>query len=125
MIVNFYVIIQNDMMNAKIYFESIREECSGIENSQIIIWGAGNTATLYEQCIAQMKNLYAFCDSNSQKHGRIIRGKEIISPSEINNVCISPYVLVCTAIPSVYGQIKSKCGEFNIPCAMLDKYLFK
>ena len=80
-----------DMINV----QEIRNElCAAFEKKidladrEILIFGAGNTALLYESCFKTegISPLY-FIDNNPVKHGKTFQGKKIINLEEVKSVC--------------------------------------
>lgn len=77
-----------------------------LENREVLVFGAGNTALLYEPCFKTegISPLY-FIDSNPDKHGKTFQGKKIINLEEVGSVCSNPIILVCSAQPQVCRNI--------------------
>lgn len=63
------VLLQRALEDAKNNNEALRA-------ADIVIWGAGNTTLLYEECIGEEKLIPCYyCDSNKIKQGSTFFGK--------------------------------------------------
>lgn len=110
-------------------FESLlNENVPEMDEKTIVIWGTGNTAALYYEGLARLREesfeISAYCDSNPQKWGQEFNGKTIISPSslkDIHNVC----VLICTLHIKAIRTISEQLEEMNIEYHLIGSAILK
>lgn len=78
-----------------------------IENKDIYIFGAGNTALLYEQCfISENIRPKYYIDNNIDKVGKEINGAKIISLKDVADTATrTPVILICSAQYTVCREI--------------------
>ena len=76
--INNYLNVNNKLLRrVNSIIDDIKEE--------VLVWGTGtHTATLYEMTNFKNLNILAFIDSNKKYQGKLLFGKKIISPSEID-----------------------------------------
>lgn len=92
------------------------------------VWGAGNTASLYQQGFLRLKEegfeVTGYVDSNLSKVGTFC-GKPVVSPDEIfqkKDVC----VLVCSIQPGVIAEIKDALEKYpGIECHLVGEAILK
>ncbi|MGN0407151.1 MAG: FkbM family methyltransferase [Bacteroides sp.] len=96
-----------------------------IRESEIVIFGAGNTSVLYAECFENEKiNIKFFCDNNKNKQGKIFMGKEVISPCDVKERCINPIVFILSMNPEMCLEIKMQCDQLGLKSEMFDKLIF-
>ena len=118
-----------DMINV----QEIRNElCAAFEKKidladrEILIFGAGNTALLYESCFKTegISPLY-FIDNNPVKHGKTFQGKKIINLEEVKSVCGNPVILICSTKPEVCkNMIEMIKHDGAYESYIVDEYVF-
>lgn len=112
------VLLQRALEDAKNNNEALRA-------ADIVIWGAGNTTLLYEECIGEEKLIPCYyCDSNKIKQGSTFLEREVISPDSIRSRCKNPFVLISSAIPETCQAIAAQCASLEIPCCTIDAIVF-
>ena len=95
------------------------------KDRDIVIFGAGNTAVLYKECIeSEDVDIACFCDNNASKQNTCFMGKKVVAPDSINEMTHNPVVLVLSMNPDVCDKLKKQCRNMNLECSMFDEYLF-
>lgn len=112
----YYEELKNRLEKAEEIYK-IFEECS-----ETVVFGAGNTSSLYEPCIRQEKiNPLFFCDNDHKKKGTFFCGKEVIGPADVMKRCENPIVLICSGNPESCIQIKKQCIDLKLRYGLLDE----
>lgn len=88
------------------------------QNSQIWIWGTGNTSQLYQEGLARLNffsqgAIKGYCDNNSINWGKRFNDKPIISPDELKKKDDS-IVLICSPTPTTIREIQSQLNEMGM-----------
>ena len=114
--------IENRNMLEKI----LKENVPDISNKNIWIWGAGDTAQLYQEGFKRLKNfvIQGYVDNNSSKIGRMFNGKPVISPvqlEQLDNVC----VLLCSIRPEVQEEVGTQLNGMQIEWHLIDEVILK
>lgn len=98
-----------------------------ISQYDIIFWGCGNTAVLYEPCF-EKENFYPryFADNNPKLlHTRYMRDIEIISPDEIRSKTENPLIFIVSANIDVRTAIMKQCAKLGLDKVLpVDEYVF-
>lgn len=84
----------------------------------VIIFGAGGTGQRIFSMINEDVNVIAFCDNDSNKWGKEVCGKEILSPNEMCNKMFDK-VIVGTLMG--LGDVEKQLDELGIDLGKLDK----
>lgn len=96
-----------------------------IEDKQVVVWGTGNTAKLYQNNIDRLEaegiKIVYYADSTSSKWG-VFQGKQIIDPEEIKGL-ERVFVIICSMNPANAAEISSLLGEWRIEGAPVDKVI--
>lgn len=97
-------------LQRKAWKKKLREICD--ENSEIIMYGAGEAGQLYFQLYQKYQiPIAAFCDK--QKCGQTICGKPVISPEELFLRIKNSYVIIST--PDYYREISEILKKNGFP----------
>ena len=103
-------------------------ETTLILDKPIWIWGAGNTAQLYQEGFNRLKDegfeIEGYIDKNADSIEKSFTEKPIIAPEKLHqgqNIC----VLICTIRPNTIKQIQNICKEKNIECYPIDEVILK
>lgn len=99
-----------------------------IKSKDIIIWGTGNTAQLYQEGFERLQEegfrITAYCDNNADKWGGVFCGKPVMSPEEVTqnkNAC----VLICTPNPKAISEISAQLDGLHISNYLVDEVILK
>lgn len=101
-----------------------------LKTYDIVIFGAGNTSILYQNCFAREGIIPKYyIDNNPLKQGTYLGEVEVISLKKLcelreNNKINEPVVFICSAITSTIKSIKEQLALFNIESYTIDNYLF-
>lgn len=97
-----------------------------MSKKKIWIWGAGNTAALYQEGLKRIKNegfiIEGYIDRNASEMNNEFSGKKVKHPDNINdasNIC----VLICTIRPNVIKDIREECKQKQIENYLLDEVI--
>lgn len=104
------------------------EDVPNIRGMNIWIWGAGNTAQLYQEGLNRLSQ-EGFCfegyiDRAFSEKGEELNGKRIISPDEVKelkNIC----VLICSSNPEVAEEIGVWLNKNQIKWHLIDEVVLK
>lgn len=103
--------------NREIIEKLLTEEKRELSNKHLWVWGAGDTAVLYQQGLLRLEEegfkIEGYVDSDPKKQGNLIGTKKIFKPEalcKIENVC----VLICSIREEVLHDVKSKLETMNI-----------
>lgn len=98
------------------------------ENINIIIWGTGNTASLYQEGFERLKKegfcIYAYSDNNKEKWHTQINGIEVIEPKKINDIN-NALVLICSPQPDVIKAVGKQLDEMNVRWKRIDEFILQ
>lgn len=113
-------------MGSREKLENIMRGLPDLTGKELYIFGAGNTASLYQEGLRRLEreNFVVTGYVDNKKAGGIFEGKRIISPLEIKerqNIC----VLICSPQPSVIKSISEQLGEMGIEFFHIDEVIFK
>lgn len=99
-----------------------------ISNKQIWIWGAGNTAQLYQEGFKRLEDesfiIEGYIDNDSSKAGKSFNGKKVISPEELKtseDVC----VLICTIRSEVIDEVSKQLDQIGVDWYLIDDVILK
>lgn len=114
-----------DVQKAKEQLIQALEKKIDISNKEVLIYGAGNTAVLYESCfqIEEISPVY-FIDSNPEKHGKFFQGKKIINIDEVDSLCSDPIVFICSAQDQICRDIRELLKAKGYDSYSVDEYVF-
>lgn len=103
-------------------------EIPDISGKEIWIWGAGDTAQLYQEGFSRLKkegfDFAGYVDKNEKLTGSQIGGKKIFSPDILinkKNIC----VLICSVQEHIVKDILNQLNEWNIDGYLLDEIILK
>ena len=107
---------------------ALLENEPNLVNKRLWIWGAGNTAQLYQEGFLRLEKegfkFEGYIDKKIAKQKEVFYGKPVIEPSKIvklENVCI----LICTSCPDVIYEIKEQCEKSHIESYLIDEVILK
>lgn len=105
-----------------------RRQVEQYKNKQIIVFGTGNTAELYQKCFEReaLKPIF-YLDNNAKKWHQIWHGVEIISPKELEldkSLQQHYVILICSANEQNYAEIEAQLAKMNLPHMGIDQYVF-
>ena len=99
-----------------------------LTDKPIWIWGAGNTAQLYQEGFKRLEEegfkIEGYIDKNADLLKNSFAGKPVILPQKLQNrekIC----VLICTIRPTTIKQIQQMCKEKEIECYPIDEVILK
>ncbi len=99
--------------NREIIEKLLTEEKRELSNKHLWIWGAGDTAVLYQQGLSRLEEegfvIEGYVDSDPKKQGNTIGTKQICEPETLYNiedVC----VLICSIREEVLHSVKNRTG---------------
>lgn len=99
-----------------------------IHNKELWIWGAGNTAVLYQQGLQRLEEeqfvITGYVDRDPKKQGTTLSGKSVFAPEvlkEKTNVC----VLISSIREDVQNSVKAQLETWNIEHYLLDEVILK
>lgn len=107
------------------YLEELLSEEEKIFD-KIIIWGTGNTTTLYQEGFRRLASegfqIFGYADNNKDKWGEECFGKKIYSPDEIAHM---EDVLVLIASPrvEVISMVAKQLDELDVRWEHVDNYI--
>lgn len=102
--------------------ESILQGLPDLTGKELYIFGAGNTASLYQEGLRRLKNEFAVTGYvDNKKAGKLFDGKKIISPFEIQE----RQNLICSSQPNVIKSISEQLDEMGIEFFHIDEVIFK
>lgn len=96
----------------------------------IVVFGAGNTSILYQDCFTREGILPKYyVDNDPVKQGTLFCETEVISPNKLHKLWASgkidePAVFICSAIISTVKSIKNQLNILNIKTFTMDSYLY-
>lgn len=109
---------------AKVLAENIPD----IKGKKLWIWGAGDTATLYQQGLGRLEKegfyIEGYVDRDLRKQGKIIGNKTIYAPDILKDkkdVC----VLICSIRADVLRAVKEELTSWNAENYFLDEVILK
>lgn len=107
---------------------ALNENVPDISGKNIWIWGAGNTARLYQEGLRRLGReelfVQGYIDNDPDKIGKQFNGKPVISSEElkkIENVC----VLLCSIRSEVLEEVGAQCDELQLEWYLLDEVILK
>lgn len=114
-----------DVQKAKENLFSALEKKINLSDREVLIYGAGNTAVLYECCfkVEGISPAY-FIDSNPEKHGNIFQGKRIINLNEVDLLCSDPIIFICSAQERICRDIRKLLETGGYENYTVDEYVF-
>lgn len=119
-------------MDNELFEHFMAEEVPDIEGKGIWIFGAGNTAQLFQEGLKRLSYekflLKGYCDNDPQKWGKYINGVPIVSLKELEKSISkgkNDIVLICTAVPETLKAIGNQLDEMRIEWYSLDEMIFK
>lgn len=98
-----------------------------VEQYTIIVWGTGNTASLYLEGIHRIELndlIKGYADNNEAKWGKTFDGKKIYSPDEIKQM-ENVLVLIASPNPKVIKSVAHQLEENAIKWMHIDEYVLK
>lgn len=108
------------------FLKVLQTDVPSICGKQLIIWGMGNTARLYQEGLRRLEKegfcIYAYCDSHVKEP--LFYGKPAIRPEElrkVQNAC----VMVCTPTPSLIAEIGKRLDAMQLEWHLLDEVILK
>lgn len=98
-------------------------ESANIHDNEIIVFGAGNTASLYQKSFVY-DSIAPLCyiDNDKSKWGTIFNGRPIYSPQYLDMV--DQCVIVCSANIDVNKAIEYQLDDLQIKHIRIDEYFF-
>ena len=114
--------------NREIIEKLLTEEKRELSNKHLWIWGAGDTAVLYQQGLSRIEEegfvIEGYVDSDPKKQGNTIGTKQICDPEALYNiedVC----VLICSIREEVLHSVKAELDKRKIENYYLDEVILK
>lgn len=106
--------------------QRLEKDVPKLKGKNIWIWGAGHTAQLYQAGLARVEKLEicGYCDSNSDKWGKLLSGYLICSPQKLleqEKIC----VLICTPQEKVVYEVGHWLDKQKIEWYRLDETILK
>lgn len=90
----------------------------------LLIWGAGNTASLYQNCFLKNQiNPEYYIDSDVKKQRELFYGKLVISPEKRENIK-NPFILIASQNINFTNEIKKQLTAVSYPVFTVDEYIF-
>lgn len=116
-------------MNREKLKEVLFKNVPDVSNKQVWIWGAGNTARLYQEGLrrleGKMLEISGYIDKDIKKGGKEgFNGKPLICPKELigmENICI----LVCSIVPETIHEIGELCSQLSLEWYIMDEVILK
>ena len=107
---------------------TLLDEREDLSAYRLIVWGTGNTASLYLQGLSRLENegivIEGFCDNDSSKWGNLFGGKKVYSPNMIK--CLDDVlVLIASPQPHIFRSICSQLDEMGLKYRHIDDYILK
>lgn len=108
--------------------KSLGENVPYIKGKNLWIWGAGDTAALYQQGLARLETegfyIEGYVDRDLRKQGKTISNKSIYSPEVLKNK-IGICVLICSIREDALKEVKEELTKWNIENYFLDEVVLK
>lgn len=108
--------------------EVLHENVPDISKKNIWIWGAGDTAQLYQEGFRRLSSegffIHGYVDNNPSKIGGIFNNKPVISPmqlEQLENIC----VLLCSIQADVQKEVSAQLNELGIEWYLVDEVILK
>jgi len=113
--------INDYIANSRLLLKRIDEQIARVltESKEVIVWGTGQLAMklLSETCLGSAR-IVAFVDGNPINHGKVLRGHQILAPSQVQSSSIP--IIVTSIIQSVaIGKAISDANLLN-PVVILE-----
>jgi FkbM family methyltransferase len=115
-------------MERKELEKALNENIPDISGKNIWIWGAGDTAQLYQEGFRRLEGenffINGYIDNDPAKIGRDFNGKPVISPDKINeidNIC----VLLCSIQQGVVEAVEGQLNELQVEWYLVDDVILK
>jgi organic radical activating enzyme len=81
----------------------------------VVLFGAGDIGKLAHYALSQLGvAATAFCDGNEAKHGRFLRGIEILSPEGLDRIDRSAHVFICGNYLEPISALLAEKGFTNV-----------
>lgn len=121
------------MTDRERFLKALQTNVPSIDGKQLVIWGMGNTARLYQEGLRRLEKegfcISAYCDSRIKEgqageQAALFYGKPAISPEklrEMEQVC----VLVCTPTPGLIAEIGRELDAMQLEWHLLDEVILK
>lgn len=115
------------------FLQILQADVPTIDGKELIIWGMGNTARLYQEGLHRLEKegfcISAYCDSriktgNEGEKEPLFYGKPVISPGELRNIK-NACVLVCTPTPALIAEIGRELDLMQLEWHLLDEVILK
>lgn len=71
----------------------------------VIIFGTGKTCKVVESGLNEETNIIAYCDNDKTKWNKKLKGKNIIPPSDLNNMNYDYIIIASQYNESIYNQL--------------------
>lgn len=84
------------------YDTKLLELVQNRQKRELIVWGTGSAAMRLVDKYIMLENVSCFVDSNPEKQGNSIQGKQIISPSQIKDCRKDKYIVIAS---TYYNEI--------------------
>lgn len=104
------------------------ENIPDIADKQVWIWGAGNTAQLYQEGFKRLEDedfvIKGYIDNDFSKVGKLFNGKMVIAPQELKaskDIC----VLICTIRSDVIAEVGEQLNWLGIDWYLVDEVILK
>lgn len=113
-------------MNRQELLSLLETKVPDIEGKEIWLWGAGNTALLYQEGLKRIDKfeVSGYCDNNPERWGKKLSGKPIISPEELqtlSDIC----VLICSPQNDVVKQVGQQLDKMEKEWYVIDELILK
>lgn len=98
----------------------------GVENCNVIVWGTGAVAAMYDKAFETAKiNICAYTCNDAGTWGNMRNNCPIIAPSKINEF-ENPFVLICVKNPQFLSEIKEQLSEIepSVKNMQAEKFIF-
>lgn len=99
-----------------------------ISGKKIWIWGAGDTAQLYQEGFRRLEaegfQIEGYADQRIAQLGQKFNSKPVIEPKQLTsleNTC----VLICTAQSNVIQEIAAQCEQLHLEWYLVDEVILK
>ena len=106
----------------------LSENVPDISGKNIWIWGAGDTAQLYQEGLKRLSHenffIQGYVDNDRSKIGCMFNGKPIISPEQLiqlENVCI----LLCSIRSDVLEEVGTQLNKLQVEWYLVDEVILK
>ena len=108
--------------------ELLTNDRRDLSNTHLWIWGAGDTAVLYQQGLSRLEKegfiIEGYVDADSRKQGNIIGNRQIFAPEKLYNV-EDVCVLICSIQENVLHSVKAELDKMKIQNYFLDEIILK